>query len=107
MRRSVAFYRDTHGLGLKFESPAWSEFETGATTLALHAGTRAASGEAATQVGRAAGTCSLGFSELEMVSLLGVLPKSQSHTCLEQVPEGKKGTGTNCARKRARKGKMD
>jgi lactoylglutathione lyase len=37
MPRSVAFYRDTLGLRLKFESPGWSEFETGATTLALHA----------------------------------------------------------------------
>jgi catechol 2,3-dioxygenase-like lactoylglutathione lyase family enzyme len=37
MRRSVAFYRDTLGLPLKFESPEWSEFATGATTLALHA----------------------------------------------------------------------
>ena len=62
MPRSVAFYRDTLGLRLKFESPAWSEFETGATTLALHAGTRAAGSEAATQAGPAAGTCSLGFS---------------------------------------------
>ena len=62
MSRSVAFYRDTLGLRLKFESPGWSEFETGATTLALHAGTRAAGSEAATQAGPAAGTCSLGFS---------------------------------------------
>ena len=36
MGRSVAFYRDTLGLLLKFESPGWSEFQTGATTLALH-----------------------------------------------------------------------
>ena len=62
MHRSVAFYRDTLGLRLKFESPGWSEFETGATTLALHPGTRAAGGEAASQTGPAAGTCSLGFS---------------------------------------------
>lgn len=27
MRRSVAFYRDTLGLRLKFESPGWSEFK--------------------------------------------------------------------------------
>jgi lactoylglutathione lyase len=62
MHRSVAFYRDTLGLGLKFESPGWSEFETGATTLALHPGTPAAGSEAATQTGPVAGTCSLGFS---------------------------------------------
>ena len=36
MSRSVAFYRDTLGLRLKFESPGWSEFVTGETTLALH-----------------------------------------------------------------------
>jgi catechol 2,3-dioxygenase-like lactoylglutathione lyase family enzyme len=36
MSRSVAFYRDILGLPLKFQSPGWSEFQTGATTLALH-----------------------------------------------------------------------
>lgn len=36
MKRAVAFYRDTLGLTLKFESPEWSEFSTGETTLALH-----------------------------------------------------------------------
>jgi lactoylglutathione lyase len=36
MKRSVAFYRDQVGLKLRFASPAWSEFETGGTILALH-----------------------------------------------------------------------
>ncbi|MGE5242972.1 MAG: VOC family protein [Betaproteobacteria bacterium] len=36
MTRAVAFYRDVVGLSLKFESPDWSEFSTGETTLALH-----------------------------------------------------------------------
>ena len=36
MNRSVKFYRDIIGLPLKFESPDWSEFSTGETTLALH-----------------------------------------------------------------------
>jgi uncharacterized glyoxalase superfamily protein PhnB len=36
MNRAVKFYRDDLGLPLKFESPAWSEFATGETTLALH-----------------------------------------------------------------------
>jgi len=36
MTDSVAFYRDTLGLPLRFSSPGWAEFETGATTLALH-----------------------------------------------------------------------
>lgn len=36
MDRAVKFYRDTLGLMLKFESPHWTEFVTGETTLALH-----------------------------------------------------------------------
>ena len=36
MDKAVKFYRDVIGLEVKFESPGWSEFETGATTLALH-----------------------------------------------------------------------
>jgi len=36
MTKAVTFYRDVLGLRLKFESPGWSEFETGETTLALH-----------------------------------------------------------------------
>jgi catechol 2,3-dioxygenase-like lactoylglutathione lyase family enzyme len=63
MRRSVEFYRDTLGIAPKFESPGWSEFQTGATTLALHASAPPAAGsEAANQAAPAAGTCALGFS---------------------------------------------
>lgn len=40
---SVAFYRDALGLQLRFQSPEWSEFETGSCTLALH---KAAEGSA-------------------------------------------------------------
>ena len=36
MDKAVRFYRDALGLKLKFESPGWSEFSTGETTLALH-----------------------------------------------------------------------
>lgn len=51
MGRAVKFYRDVVGLPLKFESPGWSEFETGETTLGLHA---------ASEKNRA-GKCELGF----------------------------------------------
>jgi len=34
--KAVKFYRDVLGLTVKFESPGWSEFATGETTLALH-----------------------------------------------------------------------
>jgi uncharacterized glyoxalase superfamily protein PhnB len=36
MGKAVKFYRDVPGLELNFESPGWSEFVTGETTLALH-----------------------------------------------------------------------
>ena len=36
MDAALAFYRDTLGLPLKFQTPGWSEFQTGETTLALH-----------------------------------------------------------------------
>jgi predicted enzyme related to lactoylglutathione lyase len=36
MDAAVAFYRDTLGMALLFQSPFWSEFDTGATKLALH-----------------------------------------------------------------------
>ncbi len=50
MGKAVAFYRDTLGLPLKFESPDWSEFATETTTLALH------------KAGRTpAGSCNPGF----------------------------------------------
>jgi predicted enzyme related to lactoylglutathione lyase len=36
MDRAVKFYRDVLGLPLKFQSPGWSEFSTGGTSLGLH-----------------------------------------------------------------------
>jgi len=52
MGRAVKFYRDTLGLPLKFESPGWSEFATGETTLALHPASET----------NPAGTVELGFT---------------------------------------------
>ena len=60
--RSVCFYRDTLGLSLKFESPDWSEFQTGTTTLALHGGGKRRSGSQEPSEGMSAGTCSIGFN---------------------------------------------
>lgn len=61
MARSIEFYRDKLGIPLKFESPDWTEFQTGTTTLALHGGgvrrePRAESSD------KDAGTCSIGFN---------------------------------------------
>jgi lactoylglutathione lyase len=52
MDRAVKFYRDVLGLTLKFQSPGWSEFSTGETSLGLHP----ASGK------NPAGSIELGFS---------------------------------------------
>jgi len=57
MSRSVQFYRDKLGLRLRFESPEWTEFETGTTVLALHGGGKASVGSRE----RMSGTASIGF----------------------------------------------
>ena len=61
MARSIEFYRDKLGIPLKFQSPDWTEFLTGTTTLALHGGgiPRQTAGGSAD---KDAGTCSIGFN---------------------------------------------
>jgi lactoylglutathione lyase len=59
MDKAVAFHRDCLGLTLKFQSPAWSEFSTGDTTLALH--------EAS--AGNPAGKVELGFAVDDLKTL--------------------------------------
>ena len=61
MARSVEFYRDKLGMPVRFESPEWTEFDTGATTLALHGGGVAPEHSGADQ-SKYAGTCSIGFN---------------------------------------------
>ncbi len=36
MDRAIKFYTEELGISLRFQSPHWSELETGETTLALH-----------------------------------------------------------------------
>jgi len=36
MAATAAFYRDVLGLPVRFETPFWTEFDTGQVTLALH-----------------------------------------------------------------------
>ena len=64
MKRSVEFYRDKLGIPLKFESPEWTEFQTGATTLALHGGCITEERRGGPE--KAAGTCSIGFNVLDL-----------------------------------------
>jgi lactoylglutathione lyase len=62
MERSVEFYRDKLGLPLKFQTPEWTEFATGATTLALHGGGVVPSTAPAGDPTKQAGSCSIGFN---------------------------------------------
>lgn len=59
MDRSVRFYRDTLGLKLRFQSPDWTEFDMGSTTLALHGGAKPAPAPSREHF---AGTASIGFN---------------------------------------------
>ncbi len=65
MSRSVAFYRDVFGLPLRFESPAWSEFATDGTTLALHSADAVGS-EPGDPANVRSGTCRPGFSVVDL-----------------------------------------
>lgn len=62
MARSIEFYRDTLGIALKFESPEWTEFNTGTTTLALHGGGVKQEPAGPAGEGKPAGACSIGFN---------------------------------------------
>lgn len=85
MARSIEFYRDRLGIPLKFQSPDWTEFQTGATTFALHGGgilQQAARGDQS----KYAGTCSIGFNvedvdrtyeELKAKGINFVMPPTQ------------------------------
>jgi catechol 2,3-dioxygenase-like lactoylglutathione lyase family enzyme len=84
MDRAIAFHRDTLGLELKFESPFWSEFATGDTTLALHP----ASEE------NAPGSVELGFG----VDSLGEFYARREELGLEFTREPKEMHGIHIAR---------
>jgi lactoylglutathione lyase len=62
MDRSIAFYRDVLGFAVKHQSGKWTEFATGATTLALHLADAADHSHAHTHVGMPAGHCHVGLT---------------------------------------------
>ncbi len=84
MERSIEFYRDKLGIPLKFQSPEWTEFATGATTLALHGG--GVPSEHRGDTSKIAGACSIGFNvddvdktyeELKAKGIHFVMPPTQ------------------------------
>lgn len=80
MNKAVAFHRDQLGLKLKFQSPEWSEFDTGATTLALHAASGA----------NPAGCVELGFGVNDLVAFYR--DKSEHGIQFVSAPEPMHGT---------------
>ena len=86
MQRSVEFYRDKLGVPLKFQSPDWTEFATGTTTLALHGGGVQSQQPPAGDPSKMAGACSIGFNvddvdktyeELKAKGIPFVMPPTQ------------------------------
>jgi lactoylglutathione lyase len=86
MNRSVEFYRDRLGIPLKFQSPDWTEFNTGTTTLALHGGGAPATAPPSGDPTKQAGSCSIGFNvenvdktyeELKSKGIRFVMPPTQ------------------------------
>ena len=86
MKRSVQFYRDTLGIPLKFESPDWTEFQTGTTTFALHGGGVQRQYQDTGDQSKTAGACSIGFNvddvdktyeELKAKGVVFVMPPAQ------------------------------
>ena len=86
MQRSVEFYRDKLGIPLKFQSPDWTEFATGTTTLALHGGGIPSTQPPSGDPSKVAGACSIGFNvddvdktyeELKAKGITFVMPPMQ------------------------------
>ena len=86
MQRAVEFYRDKLGIPLKFQTPEWTEFQTGTTTLALHGGGVPATAPPASDPSKQAGSCSIGFNvedvektyeELQAKGIRFVMPPTQ------------------------------
>ena len=78
MDRAVAFYRDKLGLPLRFTSPYWTEFDTGAVTLALHpASERNPAGS--TQVGFTTASLEAVYADREAAGLNFTAPPFDEH----------------------------
>jgi len=95
MSRSVRFYRDVLGLPLKSESPEWSEFTTGPTTLALHGGGKQGPAQMGPRGESFAGTCSLGFNVDDLDLVFGELKSKGANFVMP--PTQREGEGIKLA----------
>jgi len=80
MDKAIAFYRDKFGLKVKFTTPFWSEFETGAVTLALHPASER----------HPAGSVELGFSTADLPGVYAA--REAEGLTFTQAPADEHGT---------------
>ena len=92
MDRSVRFYRDVLGLQLRFQSPDWSEFDVGGTTLALHGGGKPGLGQGKEQL---AGAASIGFNVDNVDAVYEALKAKGARTVMP--PTQREGEGIRLA----------
>ena len=78
MDKTVAFHRDVLGHNLKFQSPFWSEFATGETTLALHAASDEHS-PGSVQLGFAADNLAEFYDRRDVLGLSFTQPPTEMH----------------------------
>lgn len=78
MDKAVAFHRDTLGLPLGFQSPFWSEFETGDTKLALHPAS-AENPAGAVQLGFGVDSLSDFYARREQLGITFTQPPTEMH----------------------------
>ena len=94
MKQSIEFYRDKLGLQLKFDSPEWTEFLTGPTTLALHGG-GVLSRDKLQNKEKVAGKCSIGFNVQNLDETYSQLKSRGVHFVME--PQAREGEGIKLA----------
>jgi catechol 2,3-dioxygenase-like lactoylglutathione lyase family enzyme len=94
MKQSIEFYRDKLGLQLKFDSPEWTEFVTGPTTLALHGG-GVQSRDSLFNKEKAAGKCSIGFNVPNLDQTFSELKSRGVHFVME--PQARESEGIRLA----------
>ena len=94
MDQSVEFYKDTLGLPLKYKTNEWSEFQTGATTLALHL-SKPRTSPTTTQEGLLAGTLSIGFNVTDLEKTYRELKSKNVRFVME--PKMREGEGIKLA----------
>ena len=93
MEQSVGFYKDTLSIPLKYKTNEWTEFQTGATTLALHLSKpRTAT---TPQEGLLAGTLSIGFNVTDLEKTYRELKSKNVRFVME--PKMREGEGIKLA----------